>query len=101
MPDREQIQIQTSLPPVWEQEQTFNDVLYDWMGRAPWLGISAALHLVIFLIVQAVPWNLFDSGDEVILEASVDQAPEEPPEDPPEEEIEEIFHKRCNEAHEI
>ena len=32
--------IESSLPKPWEQEETFNDVLYDWMGRAPWLAIG-------------------------------------------------------------
>jgi len=88
----EHIQIESSLPKPWEHEETFNDVLYDWMSRAPWLAISAALHLVVFLIIQAIPWNLFQQAKEIPLEASVDQAPEQAFEDPPpevEEEIEE------------
>ena len=83
------IHIETTLPKSWEMEETFNDVLYDWMSRAPWLAISAAFHLVIFLIIQAIPWNLIFPPDEKEIQASIEQAPEEVFEDPPEE-IEEI-----------
>jgi hypothetical protein len=84
------IQIESTLPKAWEQEETFNDVLYDWMQRAPWFAISAAAHVVAIMLIAAIPWNLFEKPEEVIIEASVDQAPEEVVEDPPEEEPEEI-----------
>jgi len=87
--DLQDLQIETTLPKSWEMEENFNDVLYDWMSRAPWLAISAAFHLVIFLIIQAVPWNLFGGDPPVEIQASIEQAPEEVFEDPPEE-IEEI-----------
>ena len=35
--DFQGIQIETSLPKSWEAETSFNDILYDWMSRAPWL----------------------------------------------------------------
>jgi hypothetical protein len=89
--------IESSLPKSWETEETFNDVLYDWMSRAPWLAISAAAHLVIFLIIQAIPWNLFNTQDEVILEASMEQPPPPEFEDPPEEEEEEIEEEETEE----
>ena len=34
--------IESSLPKPWEQEQSFNDVLYEWINKAPWLAISGA-----------------------------------------------------------
>jgi hypothetical protein len=88
MSDYSDIKIETTLPKSWEEEQTFNDVLYDWMSRAPWLAISAAAHVVFFLIIQAIPWNAFDTQEDATFEAAIDQAPEEPMEDPPEEEEE-------------
>ena len=93
----ENIHIESSLPKTWEQEETFNDVLYEWMSRAPWLAISAAAHLVVFLIIQAVPWNLFGSDDAVVINASIDQAPEDVFEDPPEEPEEEIEEEETEE----
>ncbi|MFT4540958.1 MAG: hypothetical protein ACI841_003830 [Planctomycetota bacterium] len=91
------IHIETTLPKPWETEETFNDVLYDWMSRAPWLAISAAAHLVAFLIIQAIPWALFMNDPEVEIQATVEQAPEEIIEDPPEEEIEEIEEEETEE----
>ena len=71
MSEKEQFHIESTLPKSWEQEETFNDVLYEWMSRAPWLAISAALHLVIFLIIQAIPWSLFGQNDEVVIEVDM------------------------------
>lgn len=81
------VHIETTLPKPWEQEETFNDVLYDWMSRAPWLLISAALHFVVFLTVAAIPWHLFESAEEKNIEAKLEIPPEEEFEEPPEEEI--------------
>lgn len=97
MNDYEHIQIESSLPKPWEQEETFNDVLYDWMSRAPWLAISAAAHGVIFLIIQAIPWNLFNQDDGVELQASTEAPPPEQFEDPPPEEEEEIEEEETEE----
>ena len=78
------IEIQSSLPRAWEQETTFNDVLYDWMSRAPWLAISAAAHLVMFLILSVFPWEIFRPEEAKEIQASIEQTPEELFEDPPE-----------------
>jgi hypothetical protein len=89
-PDYSNVHIETSLPKPWEEETTFNDILYDWMSRAPWLAISAAAHVVVILILMAIPWDLLrgDTGKEIT--ASLEQPPEEVFEDPPPEEPEEI-----------
>ncbi len=87
--DYSNIQIETTLPKPWEEEHSFNDVLYDWMSRAPWLAISAAAHLLVFFILMAVPWDKLSRRDEKIIEATLQQTPEEIFEEPEEEEIEE------------
>ena len=83
--DYSNIHIETTLPKPWEEEVTFNDILYDWMSRAPWLAISAAAHVIAFLIMSMIPWELFNQPDEATIEANIQQAPEEVFEDPPEE----------------
>ena len=93
----EEFHIESSLPKPWEQEETFNDVLYDWMSRAPWLAISAAAHLVIFLIIQSIPWGLFEDNPEMSLQAAMEQPPPEDFEDPPEEEEEEVKEEEMEE----
>ena len=84
------IHIETTLPKPWEAEQTFNDTLYDWMGRAPWLAISAAAHLLVFFILQAIPWEQFQDKKAKELQARVQEIPEEIFEEPEEEIVEEV-----------
>ncbi|QDU69614.1 prenyltransferase/squalene oxidase repeat-containing protein [Engelhardtia mirabilis] len=88
--DYSHIHVETTLPKPWEEEQTFNDVLYDWMGRAPWLAISFAAHIVFYFILAAIPWDEMSKKEEVILQADIITPPEEIFEEPEEEEIEEI-----------
>ncbi len=81
-------EIQNTLPKTWEQEETFHDVLYDWMDRAPWVAISLGLHFVAYFLLLASPWDMFKKSEEVIIHAS--PAPEiikeeDPPEVPDEE----------------
>ena len=88
--DYQGIEIESSLPKPWEEEVTFNDILYDWMSRAPWIAISAAAHVVIFMIMTIIPWSLIFKDDVTEIQATIQQAPEQVFEDPPEEEPEEI-----------
>lgn len=90
MVDYSKIHIETTLPKPWEEETTFNDVLYDWMSRAPWLAISAAAHIIALLILALVPWHLFESNKPKEIQAQLEQPVEDPFEDPPEEEPEEL-----------
>jgi hypothetical protein len=104
-PDYEGIEIQSTLPKSWEEEQTFNDVLYDWMSRAPWLAISAAAHLLAFFIIANVPWNLIFKKPEKEIVAQV-EAPqveeyEEPPEEPEEVEEEDVTEEPILQDYEV
>lgn len=91
--DYSNIEIESNLPKPWEQEVTFNDHLYEWMGKAPWIAISAAAHLLAFFILQTIPWDKLNPPPDKPLQASVQQTPEEEFEEPEEiieeEEIEE------------
>jgi hypothetical protein len=87
--DFDQIQIESHMLRRWEEEQSFNDILYEWMSKAPWLLISAAAHLLVFFILAAVPWSYFNKDNSKTIEASIEQAPEEIFEEPEEEVIEE------------
>jgi len=84
------IHIESTLPKPWEEEQSFNDILYEWMSRAPWLAISAAAHLLIFFILQAIPWEQFRGKDAKELQARLEKPPEEIFEEPEEEIVEEV-----------
>jgi len=89
----------------WEQEQTFNDVLYEWMGRAPFLAIAAALHLLAFFILSAIPMGEAPKEEEVALEAAIAPPPEDPFEEPEEpeviEEVEEIVEEEVEFTDEV
>ncbi|MCP3918419.1 MAG: terpene cyclase/mutase family protein [bacterium] len=93
--------MESTLPKAWEVEETFHDALYDWMQRAPWLAISAAAHLVVFLIVQAIPWNLFQEPEPTTFQSDVITAVEEIIEEPPPEEVEEVKEEKLEEEPEI
>ena len=76
----------STLPKPWEEDESFHDILYDWMERAPWMLVSGALHFVLFLIVAAIPWSVFEPTDDQIIVAELEAPlPEEAIEDPPEE----------------
>jgi hypothetical protein len=84
MTDYSNIHIESTLPKPWEQETTFNDVLYDWMSRAPWLAISAAAHLLVYFILAAIPWEQFTKEKPKTLQATLQPTPEEIFEEPEE-----------------
>jgi len=81
--------IESTLPRPWEVEQGFDDVLYEWMQRAPWLALSALAHALVLLILMAIPWELLSSRNEhelvMILDAPQEEPFVEPPEEPPPE----------------
>ncbi|QDV06019.1 hypothetical protein Poly30_15230 [Planctomycetes bacterium Poly30] len=86
----------STLPKSWEDEETFHDVLYEWMERAPWLLLSGALHFVLFLVIAAIPWSVFEPADEQTIIAELEAPPEpdpieELPEEPDEIETEEVM----------
>ena len=81
--------IVSTLPRAWEQEQTFNDSLYEWMSRAPWLLVSAAFHFVIALVIAAIPWTTLEQHEDVVVVADIEPPPEkiEEPEPEPEPDV--------------
>ncbi len=70
------------MPRAWEREQSFHDALYEWTQRAPWLAMSGIAHVLAFLLLAIVPWNLLEEEPIHELVADVQQAPEEVFEDP-------------------
>ncbi len=64
-------------------DTAFDDALYEWMQRAPWLAISAAAHALLFIILLAIPWELLEKQETVVLATALEQLPESVFEDPP------------------
>ena len=90
MSEQPNIRLESSLPKFWEEETSFNDVLYDWMERAPWLALSALAHGILIVIMMAIPWDLLHPEEVKEIQASIEQTPEEVWEEPPPEEPEVI-----------
>lgn len=78
------LEIQAIRP--WEEEASFHDLLYDWMQRAPWLGLSMAAHLFVLFLLMSVPWEALRAEPERIFHSGPVPPPEEFFETPPEEE---------------
>jgi hypothetical protein len=71
--------------------ENFNDVLHDWMERAPWLALSVVAHALVILILIAIPWDeLQDKRPAIVLHVANLPDPELF-EDPPPEEAPEIL----------
>ncbi len=86
--DYQDIHITTTLPKSWEEERTFNDVLYDWLGRAPYLAVALVLHLLALFLLNLVPWNAFDEQEVKTIIANLEVPTVEEFEEPPPPEIE-------------
>ena len=73
----------STIPVEWTRTPTFNDLLYEWMERAPWLTISLLAHFVLFLLLTVIPWNLFEKEELKVVyvspEAMIENILEEPP----------------------
>jgi hypothetical protein len=73
---------------VGHEEESFSDILNDWMERAPWVGISLGLHFVAYMILVAIPWSTQQVVVETPIDARFEQAvaavedPPEPPDEP-------------------
>ena len=77
------VAIESTLPKPWEIEHTFNDALYEWMARAPWVAISAAAHGVIILVMLLIPWDLLEGPGGVVIKSGLEAPPPEEFIDPP------------------
>ncbi len=85
------LEVVTSLPNTWEEQQSFHEHLYEWMGRAPWIALSIAAHLLVALVLMAIPWELIaEDREKAVLIADI--APESEAEflEPPPPVIEEL-----------
>ena len=52
--DPTKIQVQSNAAPIWEQEETFQEMMAERLRKAPYLFISAGFHVVIALLVIAL-----------------------------------------------
>lgn len=88
--DPTKIHIESHGNPVWQQEQSFQDVMAEQLRHAPWIGLSLVIHGIAILILFAIPYEAPVQEEKVIkMEApqKVEEIEEpEPPPEPPKEE---------------
>ena len=66
----------------FHQREGFDDALYRWMQRAPWLALSALAHALLFAMLLAIPWELLTDQDPAQVDVVVAHIPEDPFEEP-------------------
>jgi len=72
------------------RHESFNDALSDWMQRAPWLALSAAAHVLLVLVLLAIPWHELTREPPTEIHSSIEQVEEMTFEDPPVETPQEV-----------
>jgi len=91
--DPTKIKVDSHHQPVWEHEESFQDLMAEQIRHAPWLVLSAALHVVVLLLL----WVLMPVEEKKVVEKKIEmtdnqtqQVEEPPPPPPPETKPEEV-----------
>jgi hypothetical protein len=94
--DPHEYRVETNTPRLWEQEQTFQDVMAEQLQHAPWFGLSVLIHLVVFGIFLLIPGSPRKANDDFNLTMAppqqeekieeIEEEEEKPEEEEPEEE---------------
>ncbi len=84
--DPTKIQIDSHQPPIWEREESFQEIMADQLRHAPWLMLSALIHgIALFMAyLLATGGDLNDSDKQIVMKPAEEEEIIEPP--PPEEE---------------
>ncbi|MCA8944329.1 MAG: terpene cyclase/mutase family protein [Planctomycetes bacterium] len=53
--DPTKYEIETTTPPMWEREETFQEIMAEQLRHAPWLMLSIVLHLLILGVLLLIP----------------------------------------------
>ncbi len=91
--DPTKIKVQSHALPVWETEVTFQDMMAERLRAAPWLILSAAIHVVLGLVLYLLipPEETKKVSNQVeITQQEVQEVVEPPPPPPPETKPEEV-----------
>ena len=83
--------VESTVPPIWEQEQSFQEIMADQLRHAPWLMLSIVIHGLVGLIFYLMPSSSTVEEEKVVEIKPPEQVevPEEEPEPEPEPEPEE------------
>ena len=47
--------------------KSFTETLYEWMQRTPWLALSAAAHLILFVVLAMFPWQVLKKDEPKLI----------------------------------
>lgn len=89
MIDPTKIKIESHTAPIWEQEQSFNELMADQLSHAPWLLLSILIHAIAIAIFWMIPPDNSNKDKKAITMAQEEPPEEIPPEEEPEEKPEE------------
>ena len=91
--DPTKIHVQSNAAPIWEQEESFQDMMAERLRQAPWLILSAAVHAVILLLIWVLLPPEEKEPPKAVVELQLDNTEkvvEPPPPPPPETKTEEV-----------
>jgi len=91
--DPTKIHVQSNAAPIWEQEESFQDMMAERLRQAPWLILSAAVHAVILLLIWVLLPPEEKEPPKAVVELQLDnteKVEEPPPPPPPETKTEEV-----------
>ena len=94
--DPTKIHVESHTVPIWEREETFQDLMNEQLKHAPWLGLSILIHAIVLMLLLVLVPDGSNPGDELALkveqeeeEEEIEEEEEEPEEEEPEEVVEE------------
>ena len=92
--DPRQIKIESHTPAIWEEEQSFQELMAEQLRHAPWLVLSIVIHAVAVFILLSIQTEKVVQEDKKLTmekppEEEVIEEEEEPEEEPEEEQEEE------------
>ncbi len=90
--DPTRIHLESHSARIWEQEETFQDVMAEQLRHAPWLAISIAFHALVFGILFMIKVHGRPKTEATVMQMQkqedvedIEDEPEEKPEEPEEE----------------
>lgn len=88
--------VDSTTPPIWEKEESFQELMADQLRHAPWLMLSIVIHAVIIVFVMLIPQEPITETERVVElkppeQIEEIQEEEEPEEEPEPEEVEPVL----------
>ncbi|MFO1052990.1 MAG: prenyltransferase/squalene oxidase repeat-containing protein [Planctomycetota bacterium] len=86
--DPKQFHVSTHTPPIWEKEESFQEIMAEQLRHAPWVMLSIVVHAIAFFLLYLLPPTVKEEKKEVIMMQPQQEQQDTPEEKPPEPEPE-------------